>query len=258
VSIVSPISCAVAIVVGPVIGSFIGAATIRLPRGETIVHGRSRCDSCAHTLTAIELVPILSFVTQRGRCRHCQAPIARDQLFAELGAGGVALLAVACGPSIPGAVALALFGWVLLALALLDARHFWLPDALTLPMIGAGLLAVWVLPVVAIADRLLGTVVGYALLALMRIGYRRLRGHEGLGGGDAKLFAGIGAWLGIAALPWVMILAGLLGLAIVTVRRLRGQEVGRLDRLPLGTLLAVAALIVMPLILSGDGIALLG
>lgn len=257
-SIISSLACAVAIVVGPVVGSFIGAATIRLPRGETIVHGRSRCDSCQHTLTVIELVPVLSFVAQRGRCRHCNASIVRDQLIAEVGAGVVALLAVAGAPSIPGAVALALFGWVLLALALLDARHFWLPDALTLPMIGAGLLAVWVLPVIALADRLLGAVVGYALLTLMRIGYRRLRGHEGLGGGDAKLFAGIGAWLGIAALPWVMILAGFLGLAIVAVRWSRRQEVRRLDRLPLGTLLAVAALIVMPLILSGDDGALLG
>jgi leader peptidase (prepilin peptidase)/N-methyltransferase len=245
----------VALMLGPIIGSFVGAAAIRAPRRETVVHGRSRCDSCRAALTAIELIPIISYITQRGRCRRCNATIAMDQIVAEIGGAIIAILALISAPDIAAAIALALFGWVLLALALLDVRHLWLPDALTLPLIATGVVVALVIPAIELTDRVAGAVVGYAVLEGVRRCYRRLRGREGLGGGDAKLFAAIGAWLGVTALPWVMIVAGLGGLTIVGAQRLRVNTLGRDDRLPLGTFLAVAALIVMPFVLADEAAA---
>jgi leader peptidase (prepilin peptidase)/N-methyltransferase len=232
---------------GAIVGSFVGAAVLRVPAGRGIVTGRSSCDSCGTVLTPIELVPILSFAWQRGRCRHCDAKIAIDQPIAEVGCAIVGMLASVSADSIGGMILFALFGWTLIALALLDARHHWLPNILTLPLIVAGLASVVLVPNPALIDRLCGAAVGYCLLEALRIVYRRLRKREGLGGGDSKLFAAIGAWLGVEALPWVMLAAGLFGLLVVAIRAARGHHVSRFDRLPLGTLLAVAAIAIMPL-----------
>ena len=92
------------------------------------------------------------------------------------------------------------------------------------------------------ADRAaIGAAVGWAALSLIALAYRRLRGREGMGGGDPKLLAGIGAWVGALQLPFVLLGAGLLGLAAILLMRLRGEEVSATTRLPLGTLMAVAA-----------------
>ena len=113
---------------------------------------------------------------------------------------------------VPGWLGLAgaLFGWVLLTLALLDAGHFWLPDKLTLPLLLLGLAIVNEPPLL---HRLIGAAAGYAVLALIALAYRAARGREGLGGGDPKLLAAIGAWLGWQALPFVLLAASLAGLA---------------------------------------------
>jgi leader peptidase (prepilin peptidase)/N-methyltransferase len=104
-----------------------------------------------------------------------------------------------------------------------------------------GLLAGWAGFGPALADRAIGAAAGFAVLEAIRLGYRRLRGREGMGGGDPKLLAAIGAWVGAFQLPFVLLGAGLLGLAGVALMRLRGQEVRATSRLPLGTLMAVAA-----------------
>lgn len=225
-------------VIGAVVGSFIGAATLRLPRGEGIVTGRSHCDQCGRTLTAWEMIPVVSYVHLGGRCRTCFAPIAIDQPMAEIASALIGWLAVLTAGSWPAAVALCLFGWTLVALALLDARHFWLPDALTLPLIVAGIVAGLFMQDLDVGERALGAVSGYLALEAVRIGYRWLRGREGLGLGDAKLFAGIGAWLGPAALPWVLIGAGGIGFLFLALKAVQGKTI---ERLPLGTLMAMAA-----------------
>ncbi|WP_439532472.1 prepilin peptidase [Polymorphobacter sp.] len=222
-----------------ILGSFIAALTWRWPRGESIAHGRSRCDSCDATLGAAELVPVLSFVLGKGRCRHCDAPIPRRHLAIELAAAAMVFLALLVAPGLAG-VALAGFGLALLTLAILDVEHFWLPDRLTLPLIAAGLgLGAWMPP--SLAERLIGTVAGFACLALIAIAYRLVRGREGLGGGDAKLLAAIGAWLGWVPLPFVLLGASLLGLVLALLARLRGRSVVADTALPLGALLAAAA-----------------
>ncbi|MGI8841970.1 MAG: prepilin peptidase [Caulobacteraceae bacterium] len=135
-------------------------------------------------------------------------------------AGGLAVFAWAWAATPPGsALALSLgLGWLLLILAVVDARIFRLPDRLTLPLLAAGLAATFALPNAPIVDHLAGAVLGYAVLAAIGWIFWRLRGEEALGLGDAKLLAAGGAWLGWRPLPSVLILACLLALAWVAVR----------------------------------------
>ncbi len=224
---------------GLVFGSFIAALTQRWGEGRSIAHGRSACDSCAAPLRWFELLPVLSFALQRGRCRRCAARIPARHLAIELAAGLIGALALLAAPGAAGWAG-AGFGWLLLALTVLDSEHFWLPDALTLPLLATGLAAgIWLEP--SLAERAIGAAAGYASLAGIALGYRLLTRRDGMGGGDPKLLAGIGAWLGWPLLPFVVLAAALLGLTLALLDRLRGGEVGRLTRLPLGALLATAA-----------------
>ncbi|HZG08357.1 MAG TPA: A24 family peptidase [Allosphingosinicella sp.] len=227
-------------VLGAVIGSFLAAILIRWPEGRSVMRGRSACDGCGRTLRAAELVPILSWFAVRGRCRTCGAAINKRHLAVEAGAALIGLTAVLAHP-LPAAAFTAILGWWLFLLAALDVEHQWLPDRLTLPLIPAGLAVAWAGVGPGLEERLFGAAAGYLSLELIRQVYRLARGREGLGGGDPKLFAAIGAWLGWASLPFVMLGAGLLGLAAVTAMRLRGKQVSATDRLPLGTLLALGA-----------------
>jgi leader peptidase (prepilin peptidase)/N-methyltransferase len=228
------------VVVAPAIGSFLGVLVRRLPAGRHVVAARSACEACGHVLTVPELVPIVSFVRQRGRCAACGAPIAPEHLYIELAA-----LALAAGAAlvVPGGPFLWLscaLGWWLLALGWIDARTFRLPDVLTLPLVLAGLAEAAMLEPVAVPDRALGAAVAFGALWLVREGYRRWRGREGLGLGDAKLLAAGGAWVGLSQVPIVMFSGALLGLMYALLLWLRGAKLSATSRLPFGPFLAVA------------------
>jgi leader peptidase (prepilin peptidase)/N-methyltransferase len=231
---------AMGFVLGAVIGSFLAAVLVRWPEGRSVVRGRSHCDSCQRTLRARDLVPILSWFLARGRCRHCGEAIDRRHLAVEAGAALIGLTAILAHP-LPAAAFTAIFGWWLFLLAALDIEHHWLPDRLTLPLTAAGIAVAWGGVGPGLEERLFGAATGYLALELIRIAYRAARGREGLGGGDPKMLAAIGAWLGWASLPFVLLGAGLIGLAVVGAMRVRGQTVAATDRLPLGTLMALAA-----------------
>ena len=231
---------------GLIIGSFIAALTARWPQGRSIADGRSRCDSCHAVLGPSELVPVLSYLVQRGKCRHCGAAIQPRHLAIEIAAGGVGAAALAMHPGAYG-VAGAVFGWALLALLVLDVEHMWLPDRLTLPLALGGLAATYALSM-PLLDSLIGVAAGWASLAGIAKGYKALTGRTGIGGGDPKLFGAIGAWLGWFPLPFVLVFAAVLGLLLVLYDRLSGRPVTRYSRVPLGALLAAAA---WPLWLAG-------
>ncbi len=133
-----------------------------------------------------------------------------------------------------------MLGWTLLALAWIDWEHFWLPDVLTLPLLVAGLVATWLLSRPATVDHALAALVAYAGLRGLGVLYARLRRREGIGQGDAKLLAAGGAWLGLAALPSLLLLSALLGLAAAGIARLRGRHVDAATALPFGPPLAAA------------------
>ncbi len=225
---------------GAIVGSYLSTLLIRWPAGRSASAGRSHCDRCGAAVGPLDLVPIVSHLLRRGRCRHCGGSIDRRHLAMELLAALVGAAAMLVHGWPEGAAA-ALLGWWLLILAALDLEHHWLPDRLTLPLIPAGLVAAAAGAGPLLADRLIGAAAGWAVLWAIGAGYRRLRGREGLGGGDPKLLAAIGAWLGWQGLPFVLLGAGLLGLGVVLAMRLSGRRVSAADRLPLGTLMAAAA-----------------
>jgi leader peptidase (prepilin peptidase)/N-methyltransferase len=231
---------ALAFILGAAIGSFLATILIRWPQGRSVVAGRSACDKCGRILEARDLVPILSWSLARGRCRTCGARIDRRHLAAEAGAAIVGITAILAHP-LPLAGVTAILGWWLFLLAAMDVEHEWLPDRLTWPLLAAGLAAAWGGFGPPLESRLVGAAAGFAALFLIARLYSLLRGREGLGGGDPKLLAAIGAWLGWTQLPFVLVGAGLLGLAALLLKRLRGEAVAATDRLPLGTLMALAA-----------------
>jgi leader peptidase (prepilin peptidase)/N-methyltransferase len=229
------------LILGAIIGSFLAVVLIRWPEGASAVGGRSRCDHCQHPLRPRDMVPIASFLLLKGRCRDCGGTIARTHVAMEAGAALVGAVAFAAHP-LPAAFLTALFGWWLLLLAAFDLEHFWLPDRLTWPLLAAGLAAAAWLPAgPPLTDRVIGSLLGFLSLWAIALAYRALRRREGLGGGDPKIFAATGAWLGWVQLPFVLVGAGLIGLAGLALMRLRGGAVAADDRLPLGTLLALAA-----------------
>ncbi len=237
-----PLSTAVLFAVaGTVAGSFVALVSLRWPAGRPFLVARSACDGCGAELGAAELVPLVSFAVQRGRCRRCGGRIARRHLAVEVAAGAIGAASALLVPW-PDAVAVAGLGWTLLLLALLDLEHFWLPSAVTWPLTAAGLAVTAALHSEALPDHAIGAVAGYASLALVAAGYKALRGRDGLGGGDAKLFAAAGAWLGWAALPLVLGSAAVAGLLVALL--LWGRGVTAATRLPLGVFLAAAIWVV--------------
>ena len=228
---------AVGAIGGAIVGSFLATVCIRWPEGRQAMAGRSSCDHCGRVLRVAELVPVLSAVISRGKCQSCGARIAPLHLAVEVGSAALAGIALLLQPNLNG-VALALFWLLLLAPAVLDARHFWLPNALTAVLAVGGLLIGGLATGATLPDRLIGGAAGFVSLAVLAIAYSRLRGREGLGAGDPKLLAAIGLWTGWAALPGILAVASLAGLAIALVQRRAAS-----DRMPFGALLAGAAVL---------------
>lgn len=241
-----------AALVGMVLGSFIAALVLRWPQGRSVLRGRSHCDACHAPLTARDLVPLLSILWLRGRCRRCGARIDPFHLHVELGAALIGAIALAVMPGTGGWL-WALFGWLLLPLALLDARHMWLPDALNAVLALAGLLVAGPLLGASLFDRWIAAVAGGGGLAAIASLYRRYRGADGMGGGDPKLVAAIGCWIGWQALPLLLLLASLggLGWAMVTQRKGDGPLASR--TVPFGAFACIAAWAAVPLWLLISG-----
>jgi leader peptidase (prepilin peptidase) / N-methyltransferase len=231
------------LVLAPIVGSFIGVVVRRHPAGEAIGWSRSRCECCGTVLAPRDLVPLLSWAATLGRCRYCRQRLGWFYPAIEIAALLIALIAVA----IDGTSRVwldCLFGWWLLALAWIDLRHWVLPDLLTLPLIVIGLSAAALFDPESLLDRALGAVFGYLTLRGLAAIYRSLRQREGLGAGDAKLLSAIGAWVGLAALPQVILTAALGGLATAGVLRLSGMRLHATSALPFGPFLALPAWVI--------------
>jgi leader peptidase (prepilin peptidase) / N-methyltransferase len=229
-----------ALLVAPFAGSLLYALVRRLPREAPDLWGRSRCESCGHALGPLELVPVASYVAQRGRCVACGARISSAHLAAELFAVAIAVAVDATGVRGLDVWAGCALGWTLLALAWIDWEHFLLPDVLTLPLIVAGVALAWLDGPWTLIDRALGAIAGFLGFGLLRWLYRKLRGREGLGQGDAKLLAAAGAWLGWDALDYVVLLAAVFGIGFALLAKLRGARLSGATALPFGPALAAA------------------
>src|SRR5438874_155325 len=192
------------LLLAPIIGSFLGVVVRRLPADRGIAWSRSQCEACGTVLRVRDLAPVVSWVAARGRCRHCGHKLGWFYPGIELAALLVALVALAVDGT-PRAWLDCLLGWWLLALCWIDLRHWLLPDLLTLPLIVLGLFDAALFAPDDLFDRALGAALGYLAFRGVAVVYRALRGREGLGGGDAKLLGAAGAWVGLTALPQVIL-----------------------------------------------------
>ncbi len=224
-------------IAGAAAGSFVALVSIRWPRQQPFLVARSSCAGCGQQLRAFELLPLLSYIALRGHCGRCNATIALRYPLIELASAAVGVTAALLSADTPHALVAALLGWWLLLLALLDGEHYWLPSAATLPLLGAGLAACAWLEPAQLPANIIGAAAGWAALAAVAAAYRYLRDRDGLGGGDIKLFAASGAWLGWDRLPLVLLGAALAALVGVLVWRRRFTAT---DRLPFGVFLAAA------------------
>jgi len=232
------------VLIGLVIGSFLNVVISRLPLEEPFWVGRSRCPHCRHTLSWHDLIPLLSYIWLRGRCRFCDHPISWRYPAVELATGLLALGLWLRFPSSGLLWVYAPFTAALVVLTFLDLQYFWLPDLITLPGIALGLTAALILPQLNFFSALLGAVLGAALFQGVRWVYARVTGgkRQGMGLGDVKLMAFIGAVLGVEALPWVLFSSAALGSLVGVVVAWRSGR-GRLTPIPYGPFLVVGALL---------------
>ena len=211
---------------------------------------RSACPHCGHAITALENIPLLSWLWLKGRCSECQAPISARYPLVEL---LTALLSVAVAMVISpgwGTLAALLLTWVLVALTFIDLDKMLLPDQLTLPLLWGGLLFNLIGGFAPLADAVIGAMAGYLVLWSLYWAFKLLTGKEGMGYGDFKLLAALGAWLGWQALPIILLLSSLVGAIIgISLIALRKHHQG--NPIPFGPYLAIAGWIAL---LWGDTI----
>jgi leader peptidase (prepilin peptidase)/N-methyltransferase len=241
----SPVFETTALLLGLIVGSFANVCIHRLPRRESVVSPPSRCPSCGSLIRARDNVPVLGWLLLRGRCRECRVPISPRYPAVEAANGLLWLaLAVARGPRAQTLVAMALVT-ALVVLSLIDLEHQILPDAITLPGVAAGIAASF-LPGSAVRPTaaLLAAAGGWLAFAAVAKAYQKLRGVEGLGQGDWKLAAMLGAFLGWQPMLLTVLIASVAGTVVgLGAVALRGRDMRH--ALPLGTFLGGAGIAVV-------------
>jgi leader peptidase (prepilin peptidase)/N-methyltransferase len=258
----SPLAIAAAGLFGALWGSFFNVCIDRIPRGESIVRPGSRCDSCGTPIRVADNLPVISYLLLRGRCRHCRAPFSARhplvELLAALLAAAIWWRFVASDPGEVAAIRLArfavyfAFAGTLTVLSFIDLATQLLPDVITLPAIPILFLAAFGAHGAGWLERLSGAAAGYLFFLIISEFYYRVLKREGLGLGDGKLLAMIGAVLGWPALPFVVFVGSFTGafvsLPIAIWQRRGADDVGqareplRRLQIPFGPFLAVAAL----------------
>ena len=231
-----------AFIVGAVVGSFLNVVIHRVPRRLSIVRPGSACPACSKPIAWYDNLPILSWIVLRGKCRSCRAPISFryplvEAAGAALGAFGVAIYGVT-----PVAVEVVVFAWLSLALALIDLEHQILPDVMTYPAIVFGLVFSWFGGLTFFIDSVAGALVGAALPTSVILLYRWLRGVDGMGWGDVKYLAAIGAVVGLQGCLLVLVVAAILGAVVGGLLIVSGRGSGK-TALPFGTFLALAVIL---------------
>ncbi|MDS4014680.1 MAG: A24 family peptidase [Candidatus Accumulibacter sp.] len=251
---------------GIIVGSFLNVVICRLPRmmerewqlhcaelrgeapppGEAIslARPRSRCPACGHTIGILENIPLLSWLVLRGRCAACAAPISVRYPLVEAGSGlACAYTALHFGFAWTTAGAMLLI-WCLLALTCIDLDKQVLPDLITLPLLWAGLIFNIFASFTDLQSAVIGAVSGYLSLWLVYWAFKLTTGKEGMGYGDFKLLAALGAWLGWQILPLTILLSSLLG-AVVGVTLIVVTKRGRNVPIPFGPYLAAAGVVAL-------------
>ena len=267
-AIVNTATLVLVAVIGLCVGSFLNVVIHRLPKmldrgwreqcaelaGEVVADApaynllvpRSQCPSCGHRIGALENIPVVSYMVLRGHCLACRAPISARYPIVEVLAAALAVAAILRFGATPAGIAASVFLWMLLALTLIDFDTQLLPDNLTLPLLWAGLLAnvLGAAPIANLRDAMIGAIAGYLTLWIVYWLFKLIRGKEGMGYGDFKLLAALGAWLGWQMLPLIVLLSSVVGAAIgISLVVFKGRD----HQIPLafGPYLAIAGAIAL-------------
>jgi leader peptidase (prepilin peptidase)/N-methyltransferase len=254
----------VAAILGLVVGSFLNVVIHRVPKmmqresenyvaqesGKPLPHTgrynlmlpRSACPHCGHQITALENIPVLSWLALRGKCSKCKAPISARYPLVEALTGALSAGLVWHFGSGSAGIAALVFVWLLIALTFIDADTRLLPDDLTLPLLWLGLLVNLNGTFVSLPDAVLGAAAGYVSLWLVYWVFKLATGKEGMGYGDFKLLAALGAWMGWTMLPLIILLSSVVG-AAVGIGLIAFTRRGRDNPIPFGPYLAAAGLI---------------
>jgi leader peptidase (prepilin peptidase)/N-methyltransferase len=225
---------------GVAFGSFLNVCIHRIPGGQSLAHPPSRCPSCAYELRWFDNIPVVSYAVLAGRCRQCRAPISIRYPAVELATMALFVLHGVVFGWTALLVPRLIFACAMVVLFAIDLEHHLLPNVITLPGIAVGLVSSAVLPP-GLVDALLGAVAGGGVLWLVGEAYYRYSGHEGMGGGDVKMLAMIGAFLGWKLMLLTLVLSSIAGslIGVVVIAARRGDMK---YALPYGTFLAVGAL----------------
>lgn len=227
---------------GAAVGSFLNVCIYRLPLGESVVSPPSHCRVCATRLAWYENLPLVSYLIQRGRCRTCGTPFSFRYFLVEL---LTAFLAVAVvykfGPTLT-AFGYFVFSAALVAITFIDLDYQLIPDVISLPGIVAGVAFSLVgPPTLTVWNSVIGVIVGGGILLAVAWGYQAFTGKEGMGGGDVKLLAMIGAFLGWGAIPFTLFLSSCVGSVVGIAAMIRQQADSKLA-IPFGPFLSFGAL----------------
>jgi leader peptidase (prepilin peptidase) / N-methyltransferase len=258
---------AVCALIGLCVGSFLNVVIHRLPRmmenrwraecaelmgGEPhaapqrydLVAPRSACPACGHRIGALENIPLVSYLALRGRCAACKARISPRYPIVEALTAALAGYAAWQMGFTPAAAGALVFIWAMIALTFIDIDTMYLPDDITLPLLWAGLVFNLFGGFTDLESAVIGAVAGYLVLWLVFWAFKLVTGREGMGYGDFKLLAAIGAWLGWQMLPLVILLSSLVGAAVGIVLIVLARR-GRHVPMPFGPYLAAAGVIAL-------------
>lgn len=201
---------------------------------------RSRCPNCQHQITWLENIPVLSWLVLGGRCSQCKTAISVRYPGIELLTAGATLAVIGVFGFTPLGIAACLFSWLLIAATFIDYDTQLLPDQLTYPLLWLGLFTqLFTVGIVSLPDAVMGAAAGYLFLWCTYWSFKLLTGKEGMGYGDFKLFAALGAWMGWQALPSIILLAAVSGLLYAILRIVLRRQSGA-EPIPFGPFLAVA------------------
>ena len=244
----------ITIVIGLMVGSFLNVVIARVPqqlqwqwRGKLeglpkpagVAGPVSRCPSCQQPIRWRDNLPLISFLILKGRCRSCNTAISGRYPLVEALCAGLSLVVVIVMGAQWTTLAALIFTWSLIALTFIDLEHFLLPDRLTLPLLAIGLGVNAVNTFTDLISALVGAIAGYGSFWIVFHGFRIVTGKEGMGHGDFKLLAALGAWMGWQMLPLIILLSAGTG-AIIGITMLILQQHQRGQQVPFGPYLAGA------------------
>ena len=227
---------------GAVVGSFLNVCIYRIPRAESLVFPASHCPECGNKIRAYDNVPLISYLLLRGKCRTCGTRISWQYPAVEMLSALLTLVLFLKFHFSPTFFVLFLFCMALVVITFIDLEHQIIPDSISLPGIVVGFLSSFFLPWLSWQSSLIGIVAGGGSLLLVAYGYQLLTKKEGMGGGDIKLLAMMGAFLGWRAIPFIIFTSSLfgsvVGLTLMAIRKKDSQL-----PIPFGPFLAFGAIL---------------